>query len=128
VDVLERARFARILGSERWTRALFTSREIEAADGYGPERTAEYLAGRFSAKEAVAKVLGVGCLGPVKWRDIEVLRASPGGAPAVTLHRLARARAEELRLRAVNVSISHQPTVVVAFAVGEDDCACAAAR
>ncbi|MFI0141920.1 holo-ACP synthase [Streptomyces luteogriseus] len=92
------------------------------------QRTAEYLAGRFSVKEAAAKVFGVGCLGPVKWPDIEALLASPSGAPAVTLHQLAQTRAEGWGLRAVNMSISHQSTVVVTFAVGADDCTCAMAR
>ncbi|MFF8715223.1 holo-ACP synthase [Streptomyces sp. NPDC015184] len=124
VDVLERARFERIAAKDRWVRALFTERELEPVGAYGPERTTEYLAGRFSAKEAVAKVLGVGLMGRVKWRDVEVLRSSPGGEPRVLLHRFARVRAEELGFGAVEVSISHQPTVVVAFAVGERACAC----
>lgn len=119
VDVLERVRIARVLARERWRRVLFTAGELEPTGGYGPERAAEYLAGRFSAKEAVAKVLGVGFFGPLAWRDIEVLRSPCDGAPTVALHRYARVRAEALGLRGVSVSISHQPTVVVAFAVGE---------
>jgi holo-[acyl-carrier protein] synthase len=124
VDILERARFERIAAKDRWVRALFTERELEPVGTYGPDRTTEYLAGRFSAKEAVAKVLGVGFMGRMKWRDIEVLRSSPGGRPQVLLHRFARTRAEELGVGTVEVSISHQPTVVVAFAVGERACAC----
>ncbi len=125
VDILERARFERIAAKDRWVRALFTARELEPIGAYGAGRTSEYLAGRFSAKEAVAKVLGVGFMGRLKWRDIEVLRSSPSGEPYVRLHRFARTRAEELEVGNVAVSISHQPTVVVAFAVGERACACA---
>ncbi|MCA1268684.1 holo-ACP synthase [Streptomyces rubiginosohelvolus] len=123
MDILQIDRFERIAAHDRWVRALFTEREIEPISAYGSGRASEYLAGRFSAKEAVAKVLGVGLMGRVKWRDIEVLRA-PSGAPRVQLHRFARARADELRFRTVEVSLSHQPTMVVAFAVGTRGCAC----
>ncbi|MFJ7413768.1 holo-ACP synthase [Streptomyces sp. NPDC098077] len=123
VDILQIERFERIAAHDRWVRTLFTEREIEPISAYGPGRTSEYLAGRFSAKEAVAKVLGVGFMGRVKWRDIEVLR-SPGGAPQVQLHRFARTRADELKFRTVEVSLSHQPTLVVAFAVGTCGCTC----
>ncbi|WP_432066976.1 holo-ACP synthase [Streptomyces sp. C10-9-1] len=73
---------------------------------------------------AIAKVLGVGFMGKMKWRDIEVLRSLPSGKPSILLHHFARTRAEELKVGTVEVSISHQPTVVVAFAVGERACAC----
>ncbi|WP_171053117.1 holo-ACP synthase [Streptomyces marianii] len=124
MDILEKARFERIAAKDRWIRALFTERELEPISAYSPGRTSEYLAGRFSAKEAIAKVLGVGFLGRMKWRDIEVLRLSPSGKPYVLLHRFARTRANELKVGTVEVSISHQPTVVVAFAVGQRACAC----
>ncbi|MEU7449779.1 holo-ACP synthase [Streptomyces diastaticus] len=125
MDILEKARFERIAAKDRWFRALFTERELEPISAYSPGRTSEYLAGRFSAKEAIAKVLGIGFMGKMKWRDIEVLRSSPSGKPYVLLHHFARTRAEELKVGTVEVSISHQPTVVVAFAVGERACECA---
>ncbi|MFI0141839.1 holo-ACP synthase [Streptomyces luteogriseus] len=124
MDILERSRFERIAAEDRWIRALFTEQEIEPTSVYSPERTREFLAGRFSAKEAIAKVLGVGFIGKMKWRDIEVLRSSTSGKPYVLLHRFAHARAEELEVGTVEVSISHQPTMVVTVAVGERGCAC----
>ncbi|MFI5808658.1 holo-ACP synthase [Streptomyces sp. NPDC051561] len=122
VDILEKTRFERIAANDRWIRAIFTERELEPISAYSPERTSEYLAGRFSAKEAIAKVLGIGFMGKMKWRDIEVLRSLPSGKPYVLLHHFARTRAEEIEVGTVQVSISHQPTVVVAFAIGGHEC------
>ena len=52
----------------------------------------ETFAGRWAAKEAVSKVLGLGVRG-IGWRDIEIERL-PTGQPAVRLHgRAARRRA-----------------------------------
>src|SRR5512133_1188221 len=42
------------------------------------------LAGRFAAKEAVAKALGCG-IGPVRWQEIEILRGE-SGEPLLVLH------------------------------------------
>ena len=76
-----------------------------------------HLAGRWAAKEAVSKVLGLGVRG-VGWREIEIKR-TPAGQPTVTLHGRAEARREALGLRApLSVSISHIRDLAVAVAVG----------
>src|SRR5829696_2345047 len=54
-----------------------------AEDRYVRDRP-ETLAGRWAAKEAVSKVLGLGVRG-IGWRDIEIERL-PTGQPAVRLH------------------------------------------
>jgi len=77
----------------------------------------ENLAGRWAAKEAVSKVLGLGVRG-VGWREIEI-RRTPMGQPTVTLHGRAAQRAKALGLREpVSVSISHIKDLAVAVAVG----------
>lgn len=74
------------------------------------------LAGRWAAKEAVSKVLGLGVRG-IGWRDIEIERL-PTGQPAVRLHGRARRRAEQLGMDRVAVSISHEDEFAVAMAFG----------
>ncbi len=74
------------------------------------------FAGRWAAKEAVSKVLGLGVRG-VGWRDIEILRL-PTGAPSVRLHGRAKARADQLEMGRVAVSISHEGDYAVAIAFG----------
>jgi hypothetical protein len=76
----------------------------------------ETLAGRWAAKEAVSKVLGLGVRG-VGWRDIEIERL-PTGQPAVRLHGRAGRRAEQLGMGRVAVSISHEAEYAVAIAYG----------
>ena len=76
-----------------------------------------HLAGRWAAKEAVSKVLGLGVRG-VGWREIEI-RRTPMGQPTVTLHGRAEQRAKAMGLRAgLSVSISHIKDLAVAVAVG----------
>ena len=76
----------------------------------------ETFAGRWAAKEAVSKVLGLGVRG-IGWRDIEIERL-PTGQPAVRLHGRAAARAEQLGMGRVAVSISHESEYAVAIAYG----------
>ena len=75
----------------------------------------QFLAGRFAAKEAVAKALGTG-IGDIGWLEIEIL-GDEQHAPTLTLNGAARLRADELGLADWSVSISHSMTHAVAFAV-----------
>jgi len=76
----------------------------------------ETMAGRWAAKEAVSKVLGLGVRG-IGWRDIEIERL-PTGQPAVHLHGRAAARAEQLEMGRIAVSITHESDYAVAIAFG----------
>jgi holo-[acyl-carrier protein] synthase len=76
----------------------------------------ETLAGRWAAKEAVSKVLGLGVRG-IGWREIEVERL-PTGQPAIRLHGRAQARAVQLGMGRIAVSISHEADYAVAIAMG----------
>jgi holo-[acyl-carrier protein] synthase len=76
----------------------------------------ETFAGRWAAKEAVSKVLGLGVRG-VGWRDIEIERL-PTGQPSVTLHGRAAQRAGQLGMGRIAVSISHESEFAVAVAFG----------
>src|SRR5215210_2656327 len=76
----------------------------------------ETMAGRWAAKEAVSKVLGLGVRG-IGWRDIEIERL-PTGQPAVRLHGRAAARADQLGMDRIAVSITHESDYAVAIAFG----------
>jgi holo-[acyl-carrier protein] synthase len=76
----------------------------------------ETMAGRWAAKEAVSKVLGLGVRG-IGWRDIEIERL-PTGQPAVRLHGRAAARADQLGMERIAVSITHESEYAVAIAFG----------
>ena len=76
----------------------------------------ETFAGRWAAKEAVSKVLGLGVRG-IGWRDIEVERL-PTGQPSIRLHGRAAARADQLGMDRIAVSITHESDYAVAIAFG----------
>lgn len=93
----------------------FRERVLTDAESRYCGQKAERVAGRWAAKEAISKVLGLGVRG-VGWREIEVL-PNRAGAPQVRLHARAAARAAYLGLEDVTVSISHERRMAVAVAV-----------
>ncbi len=76
----------------------------------------ETFAGRWAAKEAVSKVLGLGVRG-IGWREIEVERL-PTGQPGVRLHGRAAARADQLGMDRIALSITHESDYALAIAFG----------
>ena len=114
IDIIETARIRGVLErhDERFLGRVYTDWER----GYC-RRNVLHLAGRWAAKEAVSKVLGLGIRG-VGWREIEIQR-TPFGQPTVTLHGRAEERRRVLGLAApLTVSISHIRDLAVAVAVG----------
>jgi holo-[acyl-carrier protein] synthase len=95
----------------RFLQRVYTPEEVAFCRG----RVSE-LAARFAAKEAVMKALGTGARG-VAWREIEVL-PNRRGKPLVYLYGRARARAERIGLRALDVSLTHERDFAVAAVVG----------
>jgi len=96
--------------------ARFSARVLTDAERRYVRDRPETMAGRWAAKEAVSKVLGLGVRG-IGWRDIEIERM-PTGQPAVRLHGRAAARAEQLGMERIAVSITHESDYAVAIAFG----------
>ena len=80
-------------------------------------RPAEHVAARLAAKEAVYKALqGTVEARGIGWREIEVAR-QPDGRPDVVLSGRAAARARELGVTRVLLSLSHTHRTAIAMAV-----------
>jgi len=94
----------------------FSARVLTEAERRYVRDRPETMAGRWAAKEAVSKVLGLGVRG-IGWREIEIERL-PTGQPAVRLHDRAARRAEQLGMARIAVSISHEDDYAVAIAHG----------
>ena len=94
----------------------FVARVLTPAEARYVRGRPETFAGRWAAKEAVSKVLGLGVRG-IGWRDIEIERL-PTGQPAVRLHGRAAARADQLGVERVAVSITHEREYALAVAFG----------
>ncbi len=113
VDICEIGRMERALARHpSMRRRVFTDEEVAYCDGRA--RPAESYAGRFAAREAVIKALG-GVRG-AKWQDISVTRA-PSGAPSIRLTGNARARADGLGIHTVLISLAHEQSAAIAFAM-----------
>jgi holo-[acyl-carrier protein] synthase len=115
VDLMSVSRFARVAAHRRYRTVVFTAAELAEASLLAEPRFTERLAGRFCAKEAVAKALGRGFGQGLSWRDIEVT-ADSFGAPTVALHRGARRIADEAGVGTVELSLTHQNDLVVCVA------------
>ncbi len=113
IDIIriDRIRAALAKFGERFSNRVLTPAERAYVRG-----RPETMAGRWAAKEAVSKVLGLGVRG-IGWKEIEIERL-PTGAPSVRLHDRAAARAEQLGMGRIAVSISHEAEYAVAIAFG----------
>src|SRR5712671_3672843 len=113
IDIIkvDRIRTALARFGERFSKRVLTTNEQRYV-----RMRPETFAGRWAAKEAVSKVLGLGVRG-IGWRDIEIERL-PTGQPSVRLHGRAAARAEQLGMERIALSISHEADYAVAIAFG----------
>jgi fatty acid synthase subunit alpha len=103
------------IDNEAFIERNFTPKEIEyCRKAPSPQSS---FAGRWSAKEAVFKSLGVASRGagaPLK--SIQIL-PNEDGTPVVSLHGDAAAAAKEAGVKGISVSISHSDTQAIAVAV-----------
>ena len=113
IDIIKVDRIRRSL--ERFG-SRFSDRVLTPTEQRYVRGRAETMAGRWAAKEAVSKVLGLGVRG-IGWRDIEIERL-PTGQPSVRLHGRAQARATQLGMGRIAVTISHEADYAVAMAFG----------
>lgn len=112
VDLIEVHRLRSAVGrhGERFLCRVFTERERTQLQGNLPS-----LAGRFAAKEAVAKALSTG-IGDVSWLEIEILRG-PAREPLLHLHGKAQRLAEGLGIQHWSISLSHTHEHAIAMVV-----------
>ncbi|MET0928153.1 MAG: holo-ACP synthase [Aeromicrobium sp.] len=109
VDVVDLVRFAASLERTPTLRErLFTPAEADLP--------IESLAGRFAAKEALAKAMGAPS--GLSWQDFEIVNDAEG-APEFRLHGAAPDRVSALGIETIHVSISHDTIVATAFVVAE---------
>ncbi len=118
VDLVENARIQHSLDrfGDRFLQRVFTQGEIEYSQSM--KFPARHLAARFAAKEAVSKAFGTGIGKAMGWKDIDVHR-KPSGEPFVVLEGGAKKLAEERRVAAVWITLSHTEHHAMAMIVLE---------
>ncbi|GEK92078.1 holo-ACP synthase [Alkalibacterium kapii] len=83
LDVVEIDRIRKAyIKNKRFAKKLLTKKELEIFNELNGKRKIEFLAGRFSVKEAFSKALGTG-IGKIGFLDIELL-PDRLGKPIVT--------------------------------------------
>jgi|AGTN01.1.fsa_nt_gi phosphopantethiene--protein transferase domain len=117
IDIVEISRMDRPTQNGRFYTDFFSEEEQQVfkACSYA----AQTVAGRFAAKEAVLKALGLG-LGDMPLREISIVRL-PSGRPEARLAGAAKRKAEELGVKRIHISISHDGAYAIAQAVAEGD-------
>ncbi|ASA25530.1 holo-ACP synthase [Paenibacillus donghaensis] len=120
-DVLEIERITELMDrgrAKKFMGRVLTAREQRLADSRGV-KAAEFVAGRFAAKEAVVKALGSGIGRVVGFQDVEIL-PDGNGKPEVGL---SGAAWDRLNLPpagyTIHLTITHGRELASAFAVVE---------
>ena len=112
VDLVDVPRFEKAV--QRWgdrlLRRLFTPDELRYSQSR--KTSAQHLAVRFAAKEAVVKALGAPKGLGLEWQDLEIVHA-PSGQPRVLFHR-SMSRWVDLQ---IHLSLTHTSDYAIATAV-----------
>lgn len=113
IDLVDVADIERLVesGGAAFLESAWTANELHEC-----EDSAERLAARWAAKEAVMKALGEG-LGQISPLDVEVRLDPDSGAPRVHLHRHALERARAYAISKWFVSLCHENGWAVAIAI-----------
>jgi phosphopantetheine--protein transferase-like protein len=96
--------------------SLFTEKEIKYFNKFKDKQT--HVAGAFCAKEAICKALKTGFNGKVLPREIEILHKD-NGAPYAVLKGGAKQVFDELGLKNIDISISHDKEKATAICIVE---------
>lgn len=117
-DILEISRLEQAIkkNGDSFLQRFLTPEELEHARTKGAAFSS-YCAGRWAAKEAVAKMLGTGIGKNCSWQDI-IIRNQPSGAPEVFLQGAAAETAGSLGIKRILISISHEQHYCTATVIG----------
>ena len=115
-DITECLRIARMIErhGELFVNRVYTPGEIRYCQNR--KQSTQHFAGRWAAKEAILKALGIGWRRGVAWRDVEV-RNDPSGQPIVAVGGQVKEVVERLGVAQILITISHCRTHAVAYAI-----------
>jgi holo-[acyl-carrier protein] synthase len=115
-DIVDIRRIKKIITSKnKFIEKIFSQEEMECLSS--KIICEEYVAGRFAAKEAVAKALGTGFRN-FKFNDIQIFNNS-FGMPYVILKGNASSFLENKGKYEIFISISHEKEYAIAYAILE---------
>jgi holo-[acyl-carrier protein] synthase len=114
-DILEVSRIRKVMGEDIGFREhIFTEGEIAYCEKL--KNKFQNYAARFAAKEAFMKALGTGWRFGIRFADVEV-QQNELGKPFIRLHGIAKKLADERKIAAIHVSLSHTKEFALATVV-----------
>jgi holo-[acyl-carrier protein] synthase len=118
IDIIEVDRIKNSIQkySDRFKKKIFTQKEIDYCDSQA--EPAKHFAARFSVKEAVLKCFGTGMSGGILWKDIEVDKLE-SGQPILNPYGKGEKIFDQLNLKHIHISITHDKSYAVAHAIAE---------
>jgi holo-[acyl-carrier protein] synthase len=103
----------------KFLQRIFTPGEQEYCTSLASaEATTQSLAARFAAKEATIKILRPDATDALDWYDIEVHR-HPQGSCEIILHGEVAARAHQMGIVALSLSLSHEGEYAIAVVLAD---------
>jgi holo-[acyl-carrier protein] synthase len=116
IDVVEIPRFRKILKrrGKRFLERIFDRGEL-GSRGF-VRKEIMHLAGRFSAKEAILKALGIGLQKGVSWHDMVIEKCKNGSLKVILFGELARF-AKKKGVKRILVSLTHTERIASAVAI-----------
>lgn len=117
IDLVECARIAQVLEHhpDRFLERVLTDAERKRAGQF--KNPIPFIAGRWAAKEAILKMIGMGWRGQIAWTDMEIL-PDELGQPMATLGGETARRAGQMGISRVLLSITHTEHYAAASAIG----------
>lgn len=107
IDMAEISRFELWTLEQKYLNRVFTANEQEhILEHHTKQGKMERIAGKFCAKEAVAKAFGTGIGGGVSFREIEIL-PDELGKPTVTLWGETKQKFQKIGYTSIEISITH---------------------
>lgn len=116
VDIVEVSRVKRAIENEKFTKRVYTAKEINYCISRGKGAAQSYAA-RFAAKEAILKALGTGLRGG-KLTELEILPDNLG-APVVTLAGNFKEIVQTKQIKKIWITLSHTKEYAAAQCVME---------
>ncbi len=118
IDIVEigRIKHSIIKYSDRFKNKVFTQKEIDYC--HSQADPAKHFAARFSVKEAVLKCFGTGMTGGILWKDVEVDNKK-SGQPMLNLYGKGKDLFNQLKIKHIHISITHDKSYAVAHAIAE---------
>ncbi len=118
LDIIEISRIKHSMQkySGKFEERVFTSKEIDYCRSKADP--SKHFAARFAAKEAVLKSLGTGMAQGITWKDMEILNRE-SGQPVLNLTGRGRHIFDELNLKDIHISITHDKSYALAQAIAE---------